>query len=296
MLLSGFANWGLRSRNFMLDRNAQHLKRVIARKGKYSRYSDEQVAFVEARTTMETVERTCQMLEDFCALTNGLSGSLIDFPKKLLLGCSPETWLGKMDRATWNRVLRYRPIEDLGLPRRRAEFLARVREQNFQRLVRFAEVMRDFVSLYWIPYTKHKHAMTMIYGIESIPIERVDTLVVPVVYNSRTPSKMKALLIREDLRRDLRGLYNVLYSITGDVIARNVAFIERGGVGFSEYSVFGKLTVNDRRRLRKLIREIDGSVYRLSIELRMEIEIGPETIKRHRDVQANIKLLLREGR
>lgn len=290
-LLKNYLEWGLLSRTFILKEHDVRLQELRRREGHFSSYSEDQLRFIESRIYMEILERICLEIEDFCTICYALWGDLKRVPQSLLEQPTPQKILDEFDEARWHVLLRYTPLDHLDVSSSERALLERVRSQNTEVLQRFVEVLRFFLKLYWLPYTKHKHANTLIYGFQSGSLDDERAVLIPALYNSKDLSQVKGVIVTPSLYEHWKALHDTINQTTRDLIERTIEYIETGGETVTERITYFEVDAEERRELEALIQKTEEGRERVPINIKIEASVGEEILEQHRELLRKLSSL-----
>lgn len=273
-MLKSYQSQGYLSRTFMLREHGKMLDDVRKGIGVYATYTNEHKEFVEVRVYLELFERLCQSIEDFTSITHGLTGELRNMPKNVLNSPSPATVLKKLDRATLYRILQYAPIDTLDLDEEEKRFLATVREQSTDVLLKFIKVLSKFLDHFWIVYTKLKHTqISIMQGSTPLVIEGEKMYWIPAIYNPQQPDQVKGIFVNNFVYGQWKTIFNAVNTISKEIVDRTVQVIECQGIRISEYATFHFITESEQSRISQIITKCVEGVQRTNVNIQVNSNI-----------------------
>jgi len=281
ILLKNYKSWGLLSRTFMLKEHEKVLQDLLTNQGHFDRYNERQKAFVELSIYLDTLDRLCLLIEDFCSLAYALWDSLLLFPERIISQPNPENILKQFSQDRWFTLLRYAPV-DVTAPKLDDRLLLdSVRSRNVTVLMKMVAAIQYFVGLYWLGFTKRKHGNTLLYGFEVNEIRGERALMVPVMYNRKTPSDMRAIIITPTILATWKDLFNSIYQLAEDLIERTIEYAETGGHLVAERVLYFNIAEAESLHLREIIAAHDQKAARITVEASVQGEIPEKVIERH---------------
>jgi hypothetical protein len=230
---------------------------------------------------MELLERICLLIEDFCAISEGLCNDIRNLPQILVNHKNPQSFLGKLDDNRWLSILKYSPVDLLPITNEEKTFLKEIRSKNLKVLNNFIILIKKFLELYWLPYTKYKHGNSMIYGFYNNNIGGEKFLVIPVAFNQKNISQSKAIIINSKLYSLWQQIFNTLYIITEDIVQQNIDYAEMGGCPSSENIMYFQMTDEERSLLTQIINKCNSKLIRKSIIANVQVDIPMEVFQKH---------------
>lgn len=273
-MLMSYHKFGVLSRTFMLKEHAKMLEKIRARKGKYQKYTESNLLFLESCVYQELIECLCHLIEDFSTLCYALWDDLANLPKRIILQPNPENILDELiDDSHWFTLLRYPDPDSLNFAVDDKAFLKRHYDYNVDVHRNFVKLLRKFIDLYWLFYNKRKHGNTLIYGLEKVEIHGESTILIPVVYNSKYPDKLKGIPFSYSMYKKNQKLFNTLAILVRDLLMRAILFIERNGVYIIEHVSYYQMKTEDKARLTALIQEYDKNVKHSKIKVHFKVAL-----------------------
>ncbi len=283
-LLKSYQKWNIGSRTFMLKEHGRMLEDIRANKGNYQNYSQEAKLFLESRIYVELLERLCQVIEDFASIAYALWGELKDIPISLVSQPNPQNIFKQFTPDKWDILLRNAEINLLPISPDEKAVLENVRRRNTDSLDAKVKLIVDFLDLYWVFYTKHKHGNTLMFGFETAEIEGEPTIFVPAFYNKKSLEKVTGILVNYSIYCKWKALFDFIIIISKDIVDITVEFIERGGTPFVVKNIYCELTSEENNTLQSVSDQQNATVTKVNINVKVNSEISPETIKKHLDL------------
>lgn len=273
-MLMSYHEFGVLSRTFMLKEHAKMLEKIRTRKGKYQKYTENNLLFLESCVYQELIECLCRLIEDFSTLCYALWDDLANLPKRVISQPNPKNILDELiDDSHWFNLLRYPDPASLNFAVDDKAFLKRHYSRNIDVQRNFVKLLKKFLDLYWLFYNKRKHGNTLIYGLEKKEIRGESTIFIPVAYNSRQPDKLKGIPFSYSMYKKDQKLFNTLGILVGDLLMRAILFIERNGVYVIEHVSYYQMKAEDKARLTALIQEYDKNVKHSKIKVHFKVEL-----------------------
>jgi hypothetical protein len=290
ILLKNYKSWGLLSRTFMLKEQEKMLQDLLTNQGHFDRYNERQKTFVELSIYLDTLDRLCLLIEDFCSLAYALWDSLLLFPQRIISQPNPENILKQFSQDRLFMLLRYAPVDVVASRPEDRLLLDSVRSRNVEVLMKMVAAVQYFVGLYWLGFTKRKHANTLLYGFEVNEIRGERAFLVPVMYNRKAPSDMRAIIITPTILATWRDLFNSIYQLAEDLIERTIEYAETGGHLVAERVLYFNIEETESLRLREIIAGHDQNAARSTVEASVQGAIPEEVIERHFGLLKKCKL------
>lgn len=281
LFLFNYKEFGLGSRQFMLNEHGKVLRALLNREDHFASYPGDTITFLESRFYLETLERLCQLIEDFCVITEGVADDPRRLPNVLINHGSPQNFLKNCDRPLLAKSLKLPSTDDLPIDGREKELLEVVREKNFQVLDKFVALLKKFLDLNWLSYIKYKHGNSLIYGLSHDDINGERLLSIPVVYNSEDPSQTKAIIVNARIHGLWVQIFNTLCMLTMDIVQRNIDYAETGGSPIPEQILYFKADEDTRQAFRDIVTKCTLGVTRTSIAVRIETKLPSDVLNRH---------------
>lgn len=283
-MLKSYQTWGIYSRTFMLNEHAIMLKNIEENKGQYSNYSQKQKDATIALTYIELLEKICLCIEDFCSLSYALDGELKNFASSIISQPNPQNILKEFTVEKCNKLFRYESLDSLSMLPDEKSLIQDIRKRNVDFMLNFVELLEDFLDIYWIVYTKHKHSNTMIYSFESFKLDDEKTFFIPAVYDRKKPENTKGILVNKTIYQKWKQLFNVLIILSKDMIDAAVEYIERNGKGFIVKTSYIDLTSNEINKIETICRKYNMDSIKVNLNVTINAKISKETIKKHKDL------------
>ena len=284
VFLFHYKKYGLPSRTFMMKEHDAILQKLINCEDHFAAYPEDTRIFLESRFYIELLERVCLLIEDFCSISEGLYEDIRNLPQALVNHKSPNNYLKKLNDSIWLKILKYSSIDMLPLSKEEKSFLNEIRNKNIVVLNKFILLIKKFLELYWISYTKYKHSNSLIYGFYHNNIGGEKFLVIPVAFNHRNISETKAIIINPKIYAIWQQIFNTLYLITEDIIQRNIDYAETGGFPIPEKIIYFQTSDEERKILTKIIKKCNSNLKRTSIVTNVKVEIPLEVMQKHLDI------------
>lgn len=281
VFLFHYKEFGLPSRTFMLKEHEAILQKLINCEGHFATYTEDTRVFLESRFYMELLERICLLIEDFCAISEGLCDDMRNLPQTLVNHKSPKNFLEKLDNSRWLKILKYSSLDLLPLSVEEKAYVNEIRNKNLEVLNNFISLINKFLELYWVPYTKYKHGNSLIYGFYHNNIEGEKFLVIPVSFNHKNVSESKAIIANHKIYLLWQQIFNTLYIITEDIIQRNIDYAETGGHPTAEQIIYFQTSAEDRNSLTQIINKCNSNLKRTNIVANVEVKIPLEVIQKN---------------
>jgi hypothetical protein len=281
VFLFHYKEFGLPSRTFLLKEHDAILQKLINCEGHFATYPNDTRIFLESRFYIELLERICLLIEDFCAISEGLCDDIRNLPQTLVKHKNPQNFLEKLNNEKWLKILKYSSIDSLPLSLEEKAFLNVFRNKNLEVLNNFVSLIKNFLELYWVSYTKYKHGNSLIYGFQHNNIGGEKFLVIPVAFNHKNVSESKAIIANHKIYLLWQQIFNTLYMITGDIIQRNIDYAETGGHPSSEQIIYFRTSDEERISLTQIINKCNSNMKRTSIVANVEVKIPLEVIQKH---------------
>lgn len=278
--IKSYQKWGIIGRTFGLKEHNKILYSIDKKEGEYGRMPPDVLDFTEVRIYLEYFERLCQIIEDFTSLCTALEGKPEEFLKRILRAKNPKDVLSSLNKEKWTSLLRYSDINTSSLGKSDKEFLVSIRRNNISVLNKFCHTLLLFCNDNWIIFNKYKHANTFIYSAKRIQYDNQDIFILPVIYDSGEPSKMKPLVLCREIYNVWKRLNETLRMIMNDLLDRIIKEIEGNGEPLLEKGIFFKLTESECQRLEKLINDYENTIKRPKIELLLKINIHTDKIEK----------------
>lgn len=275
-MLMSYHEFGVLSRTFMLKEHAKMLEKIRMRKGKYQKYTESNLLFLESCVYQELIECLCHLIEDFSTLCYALWDDLANLPKRIITPPKLKNILDKLiDDSHWFTLLRYPDPASLNFTVDDKAFLKRHYNRNIDVHRNFVKLLRKFIDidLYWLFYNKRKHGNTLIYGLEKVEIHGESTILIPVAYNSKYPDKLKGIPFSYSMYKKNQKLFDTLAILVRDLLMRAILFIERNGVYVIEHVSYYQMKAEDKARLTALIQEYDKNVKHSKITVNVKMEL-----------------------
>ena len=274
VMLMAYQEFGVLSRTFMLKEHAKMLEKIRTRKGKYKEYTDSNLLFLESCVYQELIECLCRLIEDFSTLCYALWDDLANLPKRIIEPPNSKKILDELiDDSHWFTLLRYPDPNSLNFAVDDKAFLKRHYDRNVDVHRNFVKLLRKFIDLYRLFYNKRKHGNTLIYGLEKGEISGESTILIPVLYNSKQPDKLKGIPFSYSMYKKNQRLFDTLGTLAQDLLMRAILFIERNGVHIIEHASYYQMKDEDKTRLRALIEEYDKNVKHTKITINYKVEL-----------------------
>lgn len=272
IVLRSYLRHGINARAFMIAEHSNQLSEIKTGTGRYEDYPPETLLALEQRHYVEVLERLCQMIEDFAIVSRALLLDLSQFPGNITRTVNPQDFIPMSDENI-NTILRYRSIDDFTLSEGQKEFVLKVREQNLRVIQEFQEACRAFLERHWRFYQKHKHGNTLLYGMPVVETHNGRSVLIPAIENQREPERVQLLMVTDSIFKCWSGLFNSTVRLLRDILERNVRYLERGEVGFLEFSNLFPMSKEDSSELKEICAENDsiGSLVDPQTELNLEI-------------------------
>ena len=281
ILLKNYKSWALPCRTFMLKEHERMLQDLLTNQGHFGKYDEREKTFVELSIYLDTLEKLCLLIEDFCSLTYALWDSLLLFPQRIISKPNPTNILKQFSQDRWYTLLRYAPLDVVTSKPDDRSLIESVRARNLVVLMKMVAAIQYFMKLYWVGFTKRKHSNTLLYGFGVNEIRGERALVVPVMYNSKSPSDMRAIIITPTILATWKGLFNSIYQLAEDVIERNIEYIETGGHLVAERIVYFNVGEAESLHLNEITSAHDQNAARITAEASIQGAIPEEVIERH---------------
>lgn len=284
ILLKNYDSWGVLSRTFMLKQHDEIFQALVKREGKYSTYPEEVCLSLEKAFILEVFERLCLVIEDFCTIASALLQDLGDFPDNILQQPNPQNILNNIKSESWTTLLRYKSLETLTISNEEKEFLTRLREKNISVLQNLIILLRDFVDVYWLPYTKFKHANTLLYSIEKVTIEGQQAIFIPAIYNRKKLEKVSGIIVNDEMLLKWRNLFDALIVLTKDLIQTAIIYITSGEIGFTERTTYCSISDDEHKALEEIIGRNDSERVIVPVDVKISSIIQDSTIQRFKEL------------
>lgn len=281
VFLFHYKEFGLPSRTFMLKEHDAILQKLINCEGHFATYTEDTRVFLESRFYIELLERICLLIEDFCAISEGLCDDMRNLPQSLVNHKSPKNFLEKLDNSRWLKILKYSSLELLPLSVEEKAYLNEIRNKNLEVLNNFISLINNFLELYWVSYTKYKHGNSLIYGFYHNNIGGEKFLVIPVAFNHKNISESKAIIANPKIYLLWQQIFNTLYMITGDVIQQNIDYAETGGHPSLEQIIYFQTSDEERNSLTQIVNKCNSNLKRTNVVANVEVKIPLEVIQKH---------------
>lgn len=274
-MLMSYQNFGVLSRTFMLKEHSKMLEKIRVREDEYKEYTDGNLLFLESCVYQELIECLCHLIEDFSTLCYALWDDLATLPKRIVSKPNPKNILDELiNDSHWFTLLRYPDPNSLNFTADDKAFLKRHYDRNIDVQRNFVKLLNKFIDLYWLFYNRRKHGNTLIYGLEKREISGELTILLPVVYNSKQPDKVKGIPFSYSMYKKNQRLFDSLVILVQDLLMRTILFIERNGVYILEYASYYQMEDDDKTRLTALIQEYDKSVKRGKIKVNFMLKFN----------------------
>ena len=287
-LLFGLSKYGIKSRAFMLMEHKKILEEIWLNDDKYKSYSVEHKQLIEARTYVELIERTCQLIEDFCCYSFSLWSNVNEFPQRIVQQPNPKNILKKFDNDKWNTLLRYSDLNSLVITSDEKDLVFNIRKRNIEVLNNYLKIMGKFLDLYWKFYNKHKHGNPLIYGFNTFEIDGEPSIFIPAAYNSKKIFEMTGIIMNRSMYKKLIVLFGEIYKITGEILDTTIKYIQRSGKLFILNATYCKIYPEHQKIIDKIIKEYDSSTIFHNVELIINVDRQEDKIKKHLDFYNNL--------
>lgn len=219
--LMNYMHIGIISRTFMMQNHCENLADIIKKNNTNEKSKSEEIS--ELLTYKELFERLCLVIEDFSIIFNALSLELSDFHKNILHQPNVEKILQKIDKASIYKVLKYDDISYMANEDK--EVIECYRNKNIKMILEINNYMQEFIKYNWLIYTKLKHGNTVIYNYEKINLDNIPTYVLPVMYNTKKPQEVRALVLNYPIYKKMLMLFNSILILTESFCETNYEYI-----------------------------------------------------------------------
>lgn len=289
ILLKNYLEFGIISRRFMLKDHHDMLQLALDHQGRFSNCTDKDIQLMQCCFYMETLERVCLVIEDFCAICRGLWGDLRQFPQSLQEDYKLESVLKEFDEAKWHVLLRYARLDELPIDKGERDFLQDIRTRNINALSEFVELLKEFLGYYWRAYIKYKHANTLLYGFGNKDLDGYPAMLIPVVDRRSEFKDIKGIIVTLSMYQKWHILLNTLVQLTTDVVSNTVLFIESGGKPFALRIRFCPLAGEEQGRMDEIEKKYEKDRVVHPVEVKVVIDVRGPGLDRFRKLLTRLE-------
>jgi hypothetical protein len=279
-MLFSYHESGLLSRSFMLKEHKNMLEEIRSKTGKFIKYTERQLLFLESCVYIELVDSICHLIEDFSSICYALSDDLSKFPERIISCPNPKTVLKELnDYSLWYTIFRYPNLDQLKIKPNDKEFLKQHYLNNITTVQNFVKKIKEFLDLYWLFYNKRKHGNTLIYGLDKVEINGESTIIFPVFFNQKNPDQLKGVPFSFSMYEKNQKLFDTLFLLVNDLLMDTILFIERNGVNIMARVSYYEQKDEEKNRLSKLVQEYEKEVKRGRIQLTLKVNMDAKYLK-----------------
>lgn len=284
--LKSYHQLGSFARTFMLREHAAMLDQLHAGTGQFADHSAEQKDFVEVLIYTELLERLCLTIEDIAKLLHALQFDLKLFLESILTNKNPQNILKELDATKWQTILKYAPIDDLPISPDDRLFLTEVRKRSIAQLDKVNALILRFLDLHWPFFVRHKHGNTILYGLSSTQINGERSFLLPAVFNSNHPERMKGILVNPSIFTKWQVFFNGLVQLGQRLVDRTIVFIETDARPFAEHDTFVPLKPEENRRMEQILRVCNANIRRANVTVNLEATMQTDLLQKFLDFYA----------
>ena len=291
--LKAFRDLNLISRTFMLN---EHTKMIPELKNGTHEYKDTPLSmrtFLLSRVYLELFERLCLSIEDLTTMLYALQNDLKDFNTNITNPPKPENILKKLSKERWHKILHYSDLDEHDYLPFERETVANIRDENLKSLEALIECIIQFIEVYWVSFNKLKHGNTLVYGVEQTNIDGVETIIVPVIYNSKNKDKQLVLVLTDDIYVSWQKLFNTIIKLNKSLMEIAIQHIECGGLKFIlNEDLYFPISKERRSEIENILKKYFNSPIRYAVNAQMKIAISNSTWEKHFELQKKIHTTL----
>lgn len=281
--LKSYQELGSFARTYMLKEHAAMFEKLRASTDQFANYSQVQKDYIEVLVYVELLDRLCLIIEDLAKLLHALQFDLQAFLQSILTEKNPQNILKQIDAAKWQTILRYAPIDKLGISDNDKLFLSDIRQRNIERLSTVVGLCLDFLKLHWPFFIRHKHGNTILYGLRPTNIKGERSFMVPAVFNQKHPDKMKGILINNTIYQKWQVLLNGLVQMIQWLIERTIVFIETEGESFAEYQTYFPLKPEEEARIERILKLCNVGRKRINVTVNLVATMEQDALQKFTD-------------
>lgn len=291
--LKAFQDWNLISRTFMLNEHSKMIPKLKSGTEEYIDTPQNMRTFLLSRIYLELFERLCQSIEDLTTMLYALQKNLKDFNINITKTQNPKNILDKLTREKWYEIFHYSSLEELENSPSEKKIITDIRKKNFESLENLRECLIHFIDVYWVSFTKIKHGNTLVYGVEQTCINGVDTIIVPVIYNSKNKDNQMIIALTDDVYSSWQKLFKVVIMLSKSLMEIAIQHIETGGLEFIvNETIYFPVSDEERLEIEGILQKYFKLPIRFEVKTSLAIEITEPTWKKHFELQKKIHTLL----